>query len=154
MKIRSYDPSDKQAVWELHNIALAATGASYPGPWDSDFEDIEGVYIRSGGEFLIGEIDGRIIAMGALKPLTSTIVELKRMRVLPPYQRMGFGQLMLDCLEDRAKELGFSVIELDTTGQQLAARKLYEKNGYKKFGERRKSDFVELLFRKVLLSGV
>lgn len=150
MKIRRYCPSDKQVVWELHNVALEATGASYPGPWDSDFQDIEGIYIRSGGEFLVGEIDGHIVAMGALNPINSTTVELKRMRVQPKYQRMGFGQLMLDCLESRAKQLGFSVIELDTTVQQVAARNLYEKNGYVKFGERQKSDFVELLFRKLL----
>jgi len=153
MTIRQYSPSDKQAVSELHNVALEATGASYPGPWDNDLQDIERIYIQSGGEFLVGELDGHIVAMGALKPINPTTAELKRMRVQPEYQRMGFGQLMLDRLESRAKQLGYHVIELDTTVQQVAARKLYEKNGYVNFGEREKSEFVELLFRKVLQPG-
>jgi GNAT superfamily N-acetyltransferase len=65
--------------------------------------------------------------MGALKPINTTTAELKRMRVQPEYQRTGLGQLMLDSLENRAKDLGFNVIELDTTLQQMAARSFTKK---------------------------
>ena len=41
----------------------------------------------------------RIVAMGALRPLDGRTAELKRMRVLPEYQRRGYGQRILDSLE-------------------------------------------------------
>ena len=42
------------------------------GPWDDDLHHIEAEYIDTGGEFSVGIIDGRIVAMGALKRLTDT----------------------------------------------------------------------------------
>jgi len=37
------------------------------GPWDDDVYAIEEVYLKNWGEFLIGECDGLLVAMGALK---------------------------------------------------------------------------------------
>jgi hypothetical protein len=56
LKIRQYRPSDNDAVWELHRLALEPTGAMLPGgPWnDDDLKDIENEYINNGGDFLIG----------------------------------------------------------------------------------------------------
>jgi ribosomal protein S18 acetylase RimI-like enzyme len=150
MHVRRYLPADREAVWELHNVALDAAGARFPGPWDADFDDIEGIYLRSGGEFLVGTVDGRVVAMGALRPCDSRTVELKRMRVVPELQRSGLGQAILDRLEERARMLGFARIVLDTTPQQVAARRFYRKNGYVEMGRRTRGELEELLFEKRL----
>ncbi len=150
MKIRRYSSADRDAVKALHNLALDAVAANFPGPWDADFDDIDGVYLQSGGEFLVGELDGDIVAMAALRRIDSTKAELKRMRVLPEHQRRGFGQAMLDALERRARELGFVVLELDTTTQQLAARGLYERNGYEQIGTSQTAHGTLVLYRKTL----
>lgn len=102
----------------------------YTGKWEKDFENIEGVYLNNGGEFLVGTIDNRIIAMGGLRKMTKDIVELRRMRVDPAFQRKGYGQMILDALEKGAKELGYKVIQLNTSLKQVPAQKIYEKNGY------------------------
>ena len=150
MNIRRYSSADRDAVWALHKVAMEAVAAYFPGAGDADFDDIEGVYLGSGGEFLVGELDGTIVARGALRPIDSTKAELKRMRVLPEHQRMGFGQAMLDALERRARELGFAVLELDTTMQQVAARRLYEKNGYEQIGTSEWTHATSVLYRKRL----
>ena len=55
MHIRRYEPTDKRAVRRLHDDALNEVGAHLgPGTWDDDLDDIEGVYLASGGEFLVG----------------------------------------------------------------------------------------------------
>ena len=41
------------------------------------------ITFEAGGEFSVGIIDGRIVAMGALKRLTDTRAEICRMRVHP-----------------------------------------------------------------------
>jgi ribosomal protein S18 acetylase RimI-like enzyme len=52
------------------------------------------------------------------------------MRVHPDFKRQGFGQRILEALEEGARGMGYQVIQLDTLVKQTAARHLYEKNGY------------------------
>ena len=52
-------------------LALRSTGAfletNNTRNWDRDLNDIETVYLRTGGEFLVGEINNVIVAMGGLR---------------------------------------------------------------------------------------
>ncbi|GCE09132.1 GNAT family N-acetyltransferase [Dictyobacter aurantiacus] len=131
MKIRQYRPADQGAVWALHKAALHGTGADLEDEqWDADLFQIEEVYLDNQGEFLVGEIENRIVAMGAIKKITSTRSEIKRMRVHPDFQKRGLGQMMLTRLEARAIALGYQVLQLDTTTLQVAAQQLYRKNGF------------------------
>ena len=131
LHLRQYREEDHDDVWNLHNIALNEIGAhAGNGPWDDDLHKIEEVYIRHGGEFLIGIINNEIVAMGALKRIDNHCAQITRMRVKPEYYRQGYGRTILIELERRAKELGFSLLHIDTTVQQNPAQKLYEKHGY------------------------
>ena len=128
--IRRYKLLDYSVVFNLHNIALRAIGAHIgSGKWDDDLQNIEVIYLQSGGEFLVGIVDECVIAMGALRKLSDTRAEIKRVRVAPRFQGRGYGQTMIESLEKRATELGFFELQLDTMLTQIAARKLYEKNG-------------------------
>jgi GNAT superfamily N-acetyltransferase len=132
LHIRRYQPHDKDAVRRLHDDALNEVGAHLgSGPWDEDLDEIEGLYLNSGGEFLVGVLAGEVIAMGALRRLSPDTAELKRMRVKPGLQGRGYGQTLLDALHRRAAELGYSTLHLDTTVQQRVAQHLYLKNGYR-----------------------
>jgi GNAT superfamily N-acetyltransferase len=135
LTLRRYTPTDQAAVEALHVFALQQTGAYLGrGPWDDDIYAIEDVYLNNQGEFLIGECDGRLVAMGALRRTDAERAEIKRMRVHPDYQGRGYGQLLLHTLEQRARELGYRILHLDTSLLQLPARKLYEKNGFREVG--------------------
>ena len=131
LEIRSYTSADSEAVIHLHNVALEAAGAHVGnGPWDSDLLNIEGVYLENNGAFLVGLLDGQIVAMGALRKISNEKGEIKRMRVLPQFQRQGFGQVILDVLEKEAVARGYKTLCLDTTVLQVAAQKMYLKDGY------------------------
>ena len=132
LQIRRYETGDGGAVWRLHNEALDEVGAHLGnGSWDDDLHDIEGVYLRAGGEFLVGVADGRVVAMGALRRIAPGEAEVKRMRVAPALQGRGHGRALLKALHLRAAELGYSTLGLDTAVHQSAARRLYEANGYR-----------------------
>ncbi len=136
--LRRYTPADQEAVEHLHVFALQQMGAYLGrGPWDDDVYAIEEVYLKHQGEFLIGEEDGRLVAMGALKRSSPERAEIKRMRVFAEYQRRGYGQLILSALEARARELGYRTLHLDTSVVQVPAQKLYEKNGFREVGRDR-----------------
>lgn len=135
MHIRRYEPSDKRAVRRLHDDALNEVGAHLgPGTWDDDLDDIEGVYLESGGEFLVGILEREVVAIGALKRVSPNAAEVKRMRVRPGLQGRGYGQAILDALHRSAAVLGYTTLHLDTTVQQRVARRLYLKNGYREVG--------------------
>jgi GNAT superfamily N-acetyltransferase len=135
LRIRRYEPGDRGAVRRLHDDALNEVGAHLgSGPWDDDLDEIEGVYLDNGGEFLVGVVDGEVVAMGALMRISPERAELKRMRVRPGLQGRGYGQALLDALHHRAGELGYSRLRLDTTVQQRVAQHLYLKNGYNEAG--------------------
>src|SRR5437870_887208 len=114
LAIRQYREDDQALVWSLHNEALEKTGAhAGKGPWDDDLLEIRKCYIDSGGEFLVGTLEGEIIAMGALRRVNATTGEIKRMRVAPQFQGCGYGTEILMALEQRARELGISRLILD-----------------------------------------
>ncbi len=132
LRVRRYEPGDREAVWRLHNEALDEVGAHLGnGTWDDDLHEIEVAYLEAGGEFLVGVVDARVVAMGALRRVSPTEAEVKRMRVEPLSQGRGHGRVLLDALHRRAAELGLSTLRLDTTVHQSAARRLYEANGYR-----------------------
>ncbi|MGE5507546.1 MAG: GNAT family N-acetyltransferase [Chitinophagales bacterium] len=130
--LRRYEPADYPSVQALHVLGLKQAGAYHgEGPWDDDLRAIEASYLTAGGDFLVGCEDGQLVAMGALRPTTRNLAEVKRMRVHPAYQGRGYGQLLLDRLEARARELGYSRLHLETSAAQAAALSLYRKNGYR-----------------------
>lgn len=133
--LRRYTSADQEAVEHLHVFAIQQVGAYLGrGPWDDDVYAIEEVYLKQRGEFLVGECDGLVVAMGALKYTSPGRAEIKRMRVHPEYQGRGYGQLMLDELEARARALGYQTLHLDTSILQIPAQRLYEKNGFREAG--------------------
>jgi ribosomal protein S18 acetylase RimI-like enzyme len=152
LRIRRYEPSDKRAVRRLHDDALHEVGAHLGnGSWDDDLDEIESFYLDQGGEFLVGVLDGEIVAMGALMRISPERAELKRMRVKPGLQGRGHGQAMLDALHHRATELGYSTLRLDTTVQQRAAQRLYLKNGYSEVGRGVVGPFDCILYEREIL---
>lgn len=148
--LRHYKPSDMDNIIALHEESLKNTNAFFPGPWNDDMKAIDEVYLRPGGCFLVIEEDELIIAMGALKIISEHEAEIKRMRVNPDKQRMGLGQIILAQLILHAKNRGIKRLILDTAEMQIAAQKLYEKNGFVRCGSSVWHNMNLLLYEKHL----
>ncbi len=140
LTIRCYQKGDRGGVWVLQHMAEGAlTPAQVPPPKPDDpdygdFQHIDAVYLQRGGEFLVGLHEGRIVAMGAIERTTAERVAVKRMRVHRDYQRRGFGRAIMQVLEARAVELGYSTLHLDTTVDRIPARQLYLNCGFDEVG--------------------
>jgi len=141
-------------VWKLHDAALEDAGVhGGRGPWEDDLRDISATYLDSGGEFLVGFAGVELTGMGGLLRRSPEEAEIKRMRVHPDFQRRGFGRLILKELEARAQALGYREIRLDTTEEQIAARRLYESAGYRETGRRSRGHFLFIDYNKPLSSS-
>ncbi len=133
------------------NEALDDVGAhAGNGPWDDDLHHIEDVYLAAGGEFLVGTLDGQIVAMGALRPTGPGRGEIRRMRTAPGFQVRGFGTALYHELERRALVRGYSELHLDTTTGQHAAQRLYERHGFREVGRGQLGRFQCIYYEKRL----
>ena len=74
-----------------------------------------------------------VVELGAVDPDEST-AEVTRMRVHPDHWRRGYGSAVLARLEERAPELGYDRLVLDTGTHQGRARAFYEAHGYTEVG--------------------
>ncbi len=104
--------------------------ARYPG---LPIHGIDAANFReAGGVFLVGRLAGVGVACGALRPMDSGTVELKRMFVRDDHRGRGFGRTILRALEKIAIERGYRVIRLETGDGQAEAIALYERTGYQR----------------------
>jgi len=73
-----------------------------------------------------------IIAVGAVayKFYDEQTAEVKRMLVSPDYQHKGYGKAILAFLEKQAVKSGYKGFILETSVNQTAAVRLYEKAGF------------------------
>jgi ribosomal protein S18 acetylase RimI-like enzyme len=144
LELRRFRPADAEEVWKIHEEALRASGLAFiEDAADEDFTKIPEQYLESGGEFLVGSVHGRLIAMGGLQPVTEARVELRRMRVHPEFQGQGYGARVLSELEVRAHQLGFTEIVLYTNSKLTAARQMYDNYGYEETRRERDSETGE-----------
>ncbi len=132
----------------MHNLALEQAGAhAGNGPWDEDLHRIEDAYLRDSGEFLVGVLGERIVAMGAFRRTGPDRAEIKRMRVHLEVQRQVFGRAILAELERRASSGGYRTLQLDTTAGQVGAQHLYRRHGFQETGRTVQGAFETVLLR-------
>ena len=130
LSIRQYQQEDLAIVKALHIEGLKQYGEDYDPYFDSDLDNIEEIYLNNNGDFLIGICDEEIVAIGAIRKVTTTKAVLKRIRVRRDIQRKGHGQTILRKLIGRASELGYRQLCLDTQAVNIAAQRLFEKHGF------------------------
>jgi len=130
MLIRRYQAQDNEAVKALHYAGLAQFGAAADPYHDNDLDDIEGIYINNNGDFLVGIDEDKIMAIGAIRKVSATRGEIKRIRVHRKCQRRGYGQTILSRLLELAAELGYTELCLDATVDNTPAQRLFEKCGF------------------------
>jgi GNAT superfamily N-acetyltransferase len=85
------------------------------------------------GAFVVAWLDGEPVACGALRPAgVAGEAEVKRMYTAPAARRRGIGRLLLDRLEQRAADLGYGALRLETGLAQPEAMALYERAGWQR----------------------
>ena len=101
---------------------------------EADLLDLENVYIRPGGEFLLGFVGPNLMAMGGFKRLSTISAELKRMRVARDLQGQGYGTILLEELERRAWQAGVVRLCLEAAKRRPLTLEFYRKHGYQESG--------------------
>lgn len=135
--IKVVDPQGEDALFLLREAAIEAR-ALYPelhtegAPWPGNLPT------PSGGTYVIAYEVEKPVGCGALRPIDSATVEVRRMYVLKSARRAGLARKILAALEGSASQMGYKVMRLETGNRQLPAMALYESFGFARiapFGE-------------------
>jgi ribosomal protein S18 acetylase RimI-like enzyme len=149
--IRQYQNSDKDFAWQLHLKGLHQMNSFVDDPdLDKDLQSIEEVYIKNGGEFFVATINDQIVGIGALKKIDNKTAEIKRMRVDQEFQGQKIGSQILDLLIQKAQELGYKKLILDTSIKMHVAQNLYQSRGFKEYKRDIIGGLETIFYKKVL----
>jgi len=136
MHLIRYRAEYQEPMLALHRSAIEGFSLGMSQQEDeADLVAVEEVYLRRRGEFLLGFIGERLVAMGGFKWLSAGLAELRRMRIARDLQGRGYGTLMLRELERRAYQSGVHSLFLHTARRRPLTLAFYRKHGYQETGQ-------------------
>ncbi len=154
MRLIRYQPEYQEPMLALHRSALVGIPLGMSQQEDeADLVAIEQVYLR-GGEFLLGFINERLVAMGGFKRLTDTSAELRRMRIERELQGRRYGTQLLRELERLAFQSGIRTLSLNAARRRPLTLEFYRKHGYQETGRGFYGEVETVKFSKTLEARV
>jgi putative acetyltransferase len=104
---------------------------------DRDIADIEAHYTTRGGVFeLIENEAGELLGTVGLYPINDETIELRKMYFAKAFRGQGFGKKTLQRMIEKARQLGYRKIYLETAVILEEAVHLYEKFGFEPTDEK------------------
>jgi len=93
--------------------------------FSEELATLPGKYAMPEGCILLAEDSGQFVGCVALRPLEDNICEMKRLFVRSDYRGQGIGRMLACSVIDKAREIGYERMRLDTIATMKEARTLY-----------------------------
>lgn len=136
---------------------IVAAYADYLGV-DLSFQNFAGemagfskMYGLPSGSMILLEVEGSIVGAVGLREFSNGVAEMKRMFILPQYQGCGFGNHLVSSFIERARQLNYRSIKLDTIPRLDKALNLYKKYGFQLIEPYRFNPDPETLYMELKL---
>lgn len=104
--------------------------ASLPGEYASSGFGPRGAANQPRGALLVAESEGRLVGCVALRRWNDDVAEMKRLYVRPRMRGLGTGHRLVLTAIERARELGYRTIRLDTLPSMHRAIAMYQRLGF------------------------
>lgn len=119
----------REAVRRDLDAVIAIEYESFNKPYPPWY--LEVLLQMAGRYFLVAEHGREIVGYAVAVPLKSGACHLVSIAVAPQARRRGIGTAMLRELEKRCRSDGYRAIVLEVEYTNLAAQRLYIRNGYR-----------------------
>ena len=122
-----------------------------PESTDADLADLEGFYSDGDGFFdVVVDNSGKIVGTVAIHRTENDLCELRKMYLAKEVRGIGLGRDLIDHAIERAREMGFNLMWLETAHSLKTARRLYESYGFRVFEPPHKSARCDFAMMKEL----
>ena len=112
----------------------------------ADAARLPGPYIAPRGAIWLAQAGEQAVGCVALRPLPSSVGEVKRMYVAPAWRGRGVGRTLLETLIEHARTIGYQRLRLGTLADMTQAQALYESLGFVPIARYREDEMVDTEF--------
>ena len=133
--IRPIQAGDNATIASIIRRTLAEFGANKPGTvyFDPTTDDLFKLFSAPDSAYFIAEVEGKIVGGSGVFPtpgLPDGCCELVKLYLLPEMRGQGLGLMLMEKCFQKAIDLGFSEMYLETMPELRTAIGLYEKAGF------------------------
>jgi putative acetyltransferase len=142
------DADDVEAVRTLFREYSASLGevGDFPG-FETELATLPGGY----DAVLLARVDDEVVGCVAIRPLRDGACEMKRLYLRPAARGSGAGRALALASIDRARELGYDAMRLDTAPWMTAAVSLYRSLGFVEIQRYNDNPVADLHFMELRL---
>jgi putative acetyltransferase len=135
MEIRKILPGDNQSIKEIIQASILEHSAPKIGTAYSDVatQAMYEQYQKPRRTYYVLEVDGVVLGGAGVAPLDNYeghVSELQKMYFKPEVRGKGYGKKMMQVCLERAAQLGFESIYLETMDNMYEAQGLYKNVGF------------------------
>ena len=135
ISLRSIQNSDNATLARIIRDTLAEFGANHPGTvyFDKATDHLWELFQNERSAYFVAVFNGVIVGGGGIFPtvgLPEDTCELVKMYLLPEARGIGLGKSIIELCLEKARELGFRNIYLESMPELSRALKIYEKFGF------------------------
>lgn len=129
--LRDFEPEDQQAVRGLVLAGMRERwGDAFDPSRNRDVDDVQANYLERGGDVIVIETAGEVVATGALLPEAGGAGRIVRVAVHRRYRRRGLARRLVKALVERARQHGMDTVLVATDTPWVSAVALYQSCGF------------------------
>jgi carbonic anhydrase len=100
--------------------------------FENELAELPGAYAKPDGRLLLAGYDDELAGCVALRKLSESTCEMKRLFLRENFRGKGIGRLLIETIIKHAKEIGYERMLLDTLPPKMNdAIALYQRMGFK-----------------------
>lgn len=122
--------------------------------FENELNQLSIQYNKPTGALIVAYQNETAIGCVGVRYLEKEVAELKRMFVLPEFRKLKIGHRLLEEAMKSAKGLEYKKIRLDTLQDMVAARALYQQNGFYEITPYRHNPIPGAIYMEKELSGI
>ena len=119
--------------------------------FSNEMDALNSMYATPRGAMILAKDKKKLIGCIGLRPFRNKIAEMKRMYVDEEYRGKGIGEKLLKSFLEKARQLKYERIWLDTLPELKAANSLYKKYGFKEMDPYRYNPRSDAIFLELVL---